>query len=340
MTFAKGSTRYKILEGLRELRMDSVYKFAKIYGKSDPNNSAATQTIHEIIAGIPRNRLAEALTVVERSAKKIDRAAIQNAARLYIEKTNRGNLGVDDNRKAIREATATILPVTARNDIGAVAEAMGKMSKEIILSGIDTVIKGKEYSTYGKWDVSPKEIEKFMSAVRGGLDPVTGEKVSKIGFFGNPANYGVVTRVSDLVLRSDGIPPEKDFHEYRGYREALLAEVNMLAGLTRDAGWFEEDTPGIPKEKFEKAIEFLYMLPEFEGHGYLPQGVTASPDGVVTFWWKHYKKKVTLSITNFSGSAWLLEYRGNLPQDNSDRFLTLRPGMIEYLVIELKKMYS
>lgn len=339
MTFKKGSTRHKILEGLRELKHDSVMKFLKIYGSQD---LAISQTVHEVIAAIPREKLANALRVVENSVKRQteNRAAIQEAAKLYIEKTNKENLSGLENREAIREATARILPVTARNDISSIAEAMGKMSKEIILSGIDTVIKGKEYSTYGKWDVSPKEIEKFMSAVRGGLDPVTGEKVSKIGFFGNPANYGVVTRVSDLVLRSDGIPPEKDFHEYRGYREALLAEVNMLAGLTRDAGWFEEDTPGIPKEKFEKAIEFLYMLPEFEGHGYLPQGVTASPDGVVTFWWKHYKKKVTLSITNFSGSAWLLEYRGNLPQDNSDRFLTLRPGMIEYLVIELKKMYS
>jgi hypothetical protein len=144
-------------------------------------------------------------------------------------------------------------------------------------------------------------------------------------------------------LRSDGtspIPPEKDFYEYRAHRDALLEEVYALAGLTRDAGWFENDTPGIPKEKFTRAIDFIFMLPELQGNGYLPHGVTASPDGVVTFWWKHYKKKVTFSITNFGIDSWLLEYRGNFPQDNSSRFLTLLPGAIEYLVIELKKMYS
>ncbi len=343
MTFKKGSTRQKILDGLRELKHESVVKFLKIYGSQDPTIS---QTVHEVIAAIPREKLANALRQVENTVKRQveSRAAIQEAAKIYIEKTNKENLSGPENREAIKEATAKILPVTARNDIPSVVDAMGKMSQEIILSGIDTVINGKTAYTHARWNVTPEEIEKFMSAMREGLDPVTGVKVSKIGFLGNPLNYGVVTpNISDLVLRSDWtspIPPEKDFYEYRAHRDALLEEVYALAGLTRDAGWFENDTPGIPKEKFTRAIDFIFMLPELQGNGYLPHGVTASPDGVVTFWWKHYKKKVTFSITNFGIDSWLLEYRGNFPQDNSSRFLTLLPGAIEYLVIELKKMYS
>lgn len=334
MTFRKGSTRYKILEGLRELKMDAVLKFMKLYGKSDPNNHpTATQAVHEAIAGIPRNRLVEALVVVERSAKKVDRAAIQNAAKLYIERVNHESLTANENRDAVKEATAKILPPDKR-DIANTVEAMGKMSREIILSGIDTVIAGKGANTYTDYNLTPEEIERFMSDLREG----------KIGFFGN-------TPVDDLVLKTRRyefeqdaaikVPaPEKDFYAYRGFREALLGEVYTLAGLTRDAGWFEEDTPGIPKEKFAKAIEFLYMLPEKEGNGYLPHGVTASPDGTITFWWKHGKKTVTFSITTFANSSWQLIYRGSVPQDHDDRFLMLRPGAIEYLVIELKKMYS
>lgn len=338
MTFRKGSTRYKILEGLRELKMDAVLKFMKLYGESDPNNTTATQTVHEVIAGIPRNRLSEALAVVERSAKKVDRAAIQAAAKHYIDRINDETVDYDKNRHATLEATDKILPPEKR-DIVNIVEAMGKMSHEIILSGIDTVIAGKGENTYTKWDVSdvsPEEIERFMSSVREG----------KIGFFGN-------TPVDDLVLKTRRyefeqdaaikVPaPEKDFYAYRGFREALLGEVYTLAGLTRDAGWFEEDTPGIPKEKFAKAIEFLYMLPEKEGNGYLPHGVTASPDGTITFWWKHGKKTVTFSITTFANSSWQLIYRGSVPQDHDDRFLflMLQPGAIEYLIIALKKMYS
>jgi DNA primase catalytic core len=247
--------------------------------------------------------------------------------------------GFDKAKVAIRKQNFCVI-VEGQMDL--VMAHQAGTENTIAVSG--TVINAKKANTYAKWNVTPEEIEKFMSAMREGLDPVTGVKVSKIGFLGNPLNYGVVTpNISDLVLRSDGtspIPPEKDFHEYRGYREALLEEVYALAAATRDDGWFEDDTPGIPKEKFAKAIEFLYMLPESEGHGYLPQGVTASPDGVVTFWWKHHKKKVTFAITNFGIDSWLLEYQGNFPQDNSNRFLTLRPGAIEYLVIELKKMYS
>ena len=340
MTFRKGSTRYKILEGLRELKMDAVLKFMKLYGESDPNNPTATQTVHEVIAGIPRNRLAEALVVVERSAKKVDRAAIQNAAKHYIDRINDESLDYDKNRHAILEATAKILPPDKRDIVNTV-EAMGKMSKEIILSGIDTVIAGKDANTYTDYNLTPEEIERFMSDLREG----------KIGSFGNPPNYGVFTPVDDLVLKTRRyefeqdpaikVPaPEKDFYEYRGFREALLGEVYTLAGLTRDAGWFEEDTPGIPKEKFAKAIEFLYMLPEKEGNGYLPHGVTASPDGTITFWWKHGKKTVTFSITTFANSSWQLIYRGSVPQDHDDRFLMLQPGAIEYLIIALKKMYS
>lgn len=327
MTFRRGSTRQKILDGLRELKHDSVMKFLKIYGSQDPSIS---QTVHEVIAAIPREKLAYALRVVENAVKRQvgNWSAIHEAAKLYIDKTNKENLTADENREAVKESTAKILPVAARNDISSVVGAMGKMSQEIILSGIDTVINAKKLSAF---NVTPEEIEKFISGMKAGVDPVTGVSVSKIGFFGNPPN-------SDLVNRT--YVPEKDFHEYRGYRDALLEEVNMLAGLTRDAGWFEEDTPGIPKEKFARAIDFIFMLPEFEGHGYLPHGVTASPKGVITFWWKHYKKKVTFSIMNFGNDTWILEYQGNFPQDKSDRFLTLRPGAIEYLVIELKKMYS
>ena len=330
MTFRNGSTRHKILEGLRELKMDSVLKFMKIYGLTDPNNPTATQTVHEVIAAIPRNRLAEALVFVERSAKKVDRAAIQNAAKLYIERVNHENLTADEYRDAIKESTAKLLPPNKR-DVANVVEAMGKMSKEIILSGIDTLIDGKAKNAYEKWDVTPEEIEKFMSAMREGVDPVTGLKVSKMGFFGNPPN-------SDLVHRTP--PPRKDFYEYREFREALLGEVYALAGLTRDAGWFEEDTPGIPKEKFARAIDFVYMLPELEGHGYLPHGVTASPEGVVTFWWKHFKKSVTFAITNYANFSWQLKYTGNIPQDTHDRFCMLTREGIEYLIIDLKKMYS
>lgn len=320
--------------------MDAVLKFMKLYGESDPNNPTATQTVHEVIAGIPRNRLVEALVVVERSAKKVDRAAIQNAAKHYIDKINDESLDYDKNRHAILEATAKILPPDKR-DIVNIVEAMGKMSREIILSGIDTVIAGKGANTYTDYNLTPEEIERFMSDLREG----------KIGSFGNPPNYGVFTPVDDLVLKTRRyeldqeaaikVPaPEKDFYEYRGFREALLGEVYALAGLTRDAGWFEEDTPGIPKEKFAKAIEFVYMLPEKEGNGYLPHGIKASPDGTVTFWWKHGKKTVTFSITTFANSSWQLIYRVSVPQDHNDRFLMLSPGAIEYLIIALKKMYS
>lgn len=340
MTFRKGSTRYKILEGLRELKMDAVLKFMKLYGKSDPNNHpTATQAVHEVIAGIPRNRLAEALVVVERSAKKVDRAAIQNAAKHYIDKINDESLDYDKNRHAILEATAKILPPDKRDIVNTV-EAMGKMSREIILSGIDTVIAGKAKNAYAKWDVTPEEIEGFMSAMREGVDPLTGLKVSKVGFFGNPPNSDLVYREYNREPVVTTVAPEKDFYEYRGYRQALLEEVYALAGLTRDTGWFEEDTPGIPKEKFAKAIEFVYMLPEKEGNGYLPHGIKASPDGTVTFWWKHGKKTVTFSITTFANSSWQLIYRGSVRQDHDDRFLMLQPGAIEYLIIALKKMYS
>lgn len=346
MTFRKGSTRHKILEGLRELKMDAVLKFMKLYGESDPNNPTATQTVHEVIAGIPRNRLDEALVVVERSAKKVDRAAIQNAAKLYIERTNKENITAEEYRDAVKESTAKILP-PGKQGIANTVEAMGKMSREIILSGIDTVINGKGQNTYtnGRWNVTPEEIEKFLSAMREG----------KISSFENLAEYNVTTPTSDLVFRNAPeyledveidpaikIPvPEKDFPEFIRIREAMLAEVYTLAGLTRDAGWLEEDTPGIPKEKFSRAIEFLYMIPEgHETQYWLPHGITASPDGVISFWWKHHRKTVTFALTNFGNDTWLLEYQGNFPQDNNDRFLTLRPGAIEYLVIELKKMYS
>lgn len=35
MTFKKGSTRHKILEGLGELKMDSVLEFMKVYGSRE-----------------------------------------------------------------------------------------------------------------------------------------------------------------------------------------------------------------------------------------------------------------------------------------------------------------
>jgi len=339
MTFRKGSTRHKILEGLRELNGNSILKFMKIFGSQDPH---VHQTVHEVIAAIPRNRLAEALVVVERRVKKIDRTAIQNAAKLYIERVNHEGLAHEENRDAIKESTVTLLP-TNKRDIVNIVEAMGKMSHEIILSGIDTLIAGKGGNTHEKWDVTPEEIEKFMSSMREGVDPVTGIKVSKIGFFKEAPKYGVITPVDDLVLRSDGtspVLPETDFHEFEQARGALLEEVYALAAATRDTGWFDDDTPGIPKEKFSRAIEFLFMLPEGRFLGYLPHGVTASPDGVVTFWWKNFKKKVTFAITNYANFSWQLKYTGNIPQDTHDRFCMLTREGIEYLIIDLKKMYS
>lgn len=345
MTFRKGSARYKILEGLRELKMDSVLNFMKLYGSTDPH---VHQAVHEVVAGIPRNRLETALRIVENSVKKVGRAEIQEAARLYIEKTNKENLTVDENRDAVKESTAKILPPRERDDIASIVGAMGKMSKEIIPSEIDTVIRGKGENGFTSYGLTPEEIEKFVSSVREG----------KIGFFGNPPRYGITTPTSDLVFRNPPeyledveidpkikipVPPEKDFPEFMRIREAMLAEVYTLAGLTRDNGWFEEDTPGIPKEKFSRAIEFLYMIPEGRDTQYwLPHGVTASPNGVITFWWKHHRKTVTFALTktNFGDDTWLLEYKGNFPQDNNDRFLTLQPGAIEYLIIALKKMYS
>ena len=61
MAIRKGTMRYEILQGLKEIRPDAIHKFIQIYGTSH------AQTVGEVIMGIPTGKLPEALALVNRS---------------------------------------------------------------------------------------------------------------------------------------------------------------------------------------------------------------------------------------------------------------------------------
>lgn len=343
--FRKGSYRYKIVEGLRVLPQDNVAKFVQIFG------SGASQTIAEVVTGIPDKELKNALAIVERTEERL-RKQIQAAAKKYIDDVNRAAPPItsNENKRAIYDAANAVLPNGDKSGVIEIVELMGKMSREIILGTVDDLIKRKS-PTNLPYNLTPEEIERFISGMKEGIDPNTGVKVSKIGFFNEPVNYGNTSPMSDLVLRSDGsdashkieIPrtSPKISPEFAKARSALAAELVDLQNLTSHTGWFDEDTPAIPVGLLMEAQRILYGLPIQDR--YLPKSVSVAPyKSTVVFSWSANKKsvKVTIGGTDVPGLHYIEYVNKAMPQDHDERFSELSDVTMFVLIKFLDRMFT